>query len=81
MADSKNARAFRERKSKKSEYKKWKKEEGKKSFIKKLETAAKAGHLLRLEQRTRQTAQTSERQLSGASQTRANEDKARERNG
>ena len=61
--------------------KKVKKERGKGKFCQKRETAANIGHLLRLEQRTCQTAQRNDRQLSGASQTRTNEDKTLERNG
>ena len=80
MADSKK-KELSERERARNQNEKVKKERGKEKFCQKLETAAKIGHLLRLEQRTRQTAQTNDRQLSGASQTRSNEDKTRERNG
>ena len=79
MADLKKKKSFRREREQEIRMKKVKKERGKEKFCQKRETAAKIGHLLRLEQRTRQTAQTNDRQLSGASQTRSNENKTREK--
>ena len=57
-------KAFRKKENEKTEWKSEGKEEAKKEFCQKFETAAKIGQLLRLEQRTRQTAQTNEQTAS-----------------
>ena len=77
MAD---LRKFRARESQKIECKS-KEMKMERIVLSKTWNGGKSGHLLRLEERMRQTAQTGEGRRTSASQTRANEDRTRKGNG